>query len=294
MPNLRILAVEDDRVLLGMIANSLSSNERELVWASILGSQHNQFDDLIVSTAPTIDVAQKLISNHPRFHLFILDISVKNSDSSMMQGNGLELISYAISAGKKPSAIVSLTGTSMDAGRSTIREYYQESSYDCLSKFSNHQDTVDGFVKYLTQEVQINGFAMPKILSLSLQQGRMTIIWDRSERSTLPIIKLRFSEIDQTYTVNDKRSRQFLHYLGWVDSNRQISDENVAELFDISRDRNTISSAVSRIREAIINLIGLGVDKDFVDKYIFDKYRKEGFKLVDNIILEPAPQTNIG
>jgi len=294
MSDLRILVVEDDLELLKMIVDSLS-NKKKQIWANILRSQYNKFDDLIVSSAPTITAAQSLIKGHPRFHLFILDISVKAGESSAIQGNGLELIRYAISVEKKPSAIVSLTGTSMDAGRNTIQQYYKESSYACLSKFSNPQDTVNGFVNYLTQEVQTNELSMPRILSLCLPQGRVTIIFGGME-ANVPIIKLRFSEIAQAFTVNHERSRIFLYHLGWVASNHIIKYEHVAELLGmktkkgiISKDQNAVSSEISKIGDAIIKLIDLGDDKDFVKKYIFSNYRGVGYRLVDSIILETVP-----
>ncbi len=279
MPELRILVVEDESTLLNMIADSLSRSGQ--VWRAISGSPCNQFDDIIVARSATISQAQSLIDHHPKFHLFILDISVKADPSSTLQGDGLSLIQYAITAKKKPSAVVSLTGTVMDAGRAVIQNYYDETSYDCLSKFVDPQHTINGFVDHLTENVIVNELTMPKILSLCSSQAYLTVTFNGMKRE-VPVIELHHSEDSRVFTITHRRTCLFLHHLGWVSNDRTISESEIAQLFGGIQLKN-VSGDISKIRNKISDTLSplTHVDKAFIDQYLFTAiHGTQGFRLV--------------
>ena len=282
MSELRILVVEDETALLNMIADSLSISRE--VWGVISSSPYNQFDKPFVVRAATITQAQSLIDQHPRFHLFILDISVKAAPSSTVQGNGLELIPYAIAAKKKPSAVISLTGTVMDAGRGMIRQHYDETSYDCLSKYTDPQSTINGFVEFLTTNVTaVNGSTIPKILSLCSSQAYLIMAFEM--QSGRLEIKLRHSEDSQIFTITHPRTCLFLYHLGWISSDRTISEVEICQLFNGIAPQS-VSSEINRIRTQILNKLGslTYVDKEFIDQYLFTAiHGTRGFRLVARI-----------
>ncbi len=282
MSELRILVVEDERPLLNMVADSLSRSGQ--IWRAISSSPHNQFDEPFVVRATTISQAQSLIDQYAKFHLFILDISVKNEPNSTVQGDGLSLIPYAITAKKKPSAVVSLTGTSMDGGRDVIKDFYDGSSYACLSKYyKDDQRTINGFVEFLTTNVTVDGSTMPKILSLCSSQAYLIMAFEM-KRDRL-VIKLRHSEDSQIFTITHRRTCLFLHRLGWISSDRTISESEIAELFDGIQLKN-VTGEISKIREQIktaLSPIG-SIDKAFIDRYLFTAIRgTQGFQLVASV-----------
>jgi hypothetical protein len=276
---IRILVVEDDLALVREM-QGLRSKLLPLI------SQHNyEFSELIVDIRSTINDAKFIIKDEEKYHLFILDVSVK-TEIGGLQGSGLTLIQYSISEGKKPNAVVVLTSCDdnareqggSDLGSRIVGKFYDKWNHWSILKDKglNASRTLDILVKDLSKESEVDGKESSMLISLLMSQSFFTI--SRLENDG---IEVRFSAYDKPYRPSNDRVRKFLLYL----ARRKLLSETdiINDVCDGRGDKDVAQSEVARIRKHLVD--DGHFRKEDIKESLFYKTGK-GYCLADGVKLE--------
>jgi CheY-like chemotaxis protein len=276
---IRILVVEDDPNLVKEMQSQLELKLRSLV------SEHGyEFSELIVNVQSTIKAAKYIIKVNEKFHLFVLDVSVKAESDKNLQGNGLTLIEYAISEGKKPNAVVVLTSCDDDArkkggsdlGRAIVGKFYHPRSHESLFKNVSASRTLADLVAFLSEKINVEGKKYSRLISLVMFQAFFTISHLENDG-----IEVRFSGYTEPYPPSNDRVRKFLLFLA---QRKLLSETDVInDVCDGVGDRDVAQSEVSRIRKHLVD--DGHFRKEDIKESLFYKTR-EGYRLADGVKLE--------
>ncbi|MEI6428972.1 MAG: hypothetical protein WCO45_11400 [Pseudanabaena sp. ELA607] len=294
MTELRLLIVEDEDDYRKSFIETIKN-----VWSDIrVHPLARQYTKLVIEEANTTEGAKRLIKMQKEaFDLFILDISVKltavkSPERTVRQDNGLLLVEFADSEGKKPKTVICLSSgrdpvisssgsditdeVNSDLGEDYLKEFLPIDRFKCLHKGIGTFSASDRLASYLKKEKRVGLTALPNMLYLLLESYPFTVIYKGMDSKGLPIIYLYSSTKNREFPIDKRKTRLFL-YFTCINENCTI---NLNELVtnNISKSTDSAQTEVGRIKDDLGETTGF--DKNYIATYLVKTIHGQGYKVI--------------